>query len=762
MASEVMPSRSIRRTLSQPNGLPPRHSRTSDTSTTAPSIRRANALPRRHSNSNSNSTTTYYHHTAGTQPTHPAAHPSPLAHHNNTVNTQLPATPAMPAPPSMDTLRCIFASRLRRVPDPEMLTHMHQLLVQQWEVLRSTAQSREDVLLRAVQQLQLHLQRAVCISEGHRARLLKALGEIQLLQSRVQVTEEQQRQQEQQVSGLEGMVMQLQREKEEEVEAGEAKAAAAAEWLRSAAEKYAGQVEEAEGRAREAEEEVEELRQRMRAMEEAAADAEEAEALLLGELKSAREWADAEELRARAAEDAVVEARVACLEAEERERHVARQANAWRLLPEDECHVVRGRVLAAAQGLREQVAAGGSDGGDGASGGGTCSRLVAVVAAAVAGGEDAGRGVTLLSTHRRGIHVFSVPDPRVDPAYHQIQHVSLSRGPTTTTTSNATTTTNSSDNTSSSADDTFGVHSRRRDLLPAVALASPCPSGQLVVKRWLLDTHVDGLTHQAELVNALALQGTRAGDRCAVLVDWGVVAAPAYSSSSNDPQLQLLAVYEWHAGGSLYDAVKQVLTRAEAEHAQAVARGGNVGARVAAWVEAIAAGAVKEFAVGVLRCLEPLHGARLIHNDVKGENFVLDHPLASNTDTNKTNTGTSSMAGLRLDLSRAVRIDSESHRLLPAGCVTVQGSGMWTEGFRAPEQLRGEGRAWACTGTDLFALGCELRGLVAWVERMGAGSVGADQGVLGAVARLAERCCAEDAWERPTVAEALAALAEAA
>ncbi len=622
----------------------------------------------------------------------------------------------------------MFLRLLRRVPDPDVLQLVHGFLL--------TATAREQHMTAVVNTQHKQLREL-------QQQLEAAQGRAQAQAEVAEAAESDVQEQQEQMAELVVWVEQLQEEKREE-ERRARSAERRVDEKEEEVQRWAGKYEDLVGRAKE------KLREARRAVRRAAVEARHAEARAAA---AAERVARAEQEGAAAVEWAEG--------AEEEVRMWKKKAARCGLGLEDACQLVRGQVLCGAQRKRRQVLGGGyAAGGDsdddeaeGATGSSSSSSsavvhrlaspLVAAVVGAVAGGESAERGVVLLSRNGRGIEVWSVPDPRSAPSPSSSSSSSSGTAapppPSATPTSSA------------PASSSTGPSSSSPDLLPAGPSPLPCPSGRLVVKVWPMNKPSDGRAAQAELVSTLALQGTCAGRGAAALVDWGVL--PATCHNPRVPHvMQLVAVSEEHAGGSLLDAGEAALESCEKACREARRRKSAAGVERARTAAACVA---RDFGLGVLHALRPLHEARIVHNDVKGENFVLQHPAAGEGPVNVPYGG--------VDLSRAVRIDAESYRVLPAGHVTRRRAGMWTPGLQAPEQQLGSGAAWVCLSTDMWALGCELvemagraRKLVGAQGRGREGWMGAEgEQVMRRVERLAAVCCSGDAWARPGVGEAV-------
>ncbi len=472
---------------------------------------------------------------------------------------------------------------------------------------------------------------------------------------------------------------------------------------------------------------------------------------MVGALRAQLEAAQA---RAAAAEQVAAEARsaaeaaAACVAAAEARAAAAERAvSGLQLGLEEQCRLVTGQVLAEAAARRMQLPGCGLD-------------LVDCVVEAMGGG---GAEVEVVARGRVA-DVFRVPDPRGPNGMAMRRASGTAASPPG-----------------------FGDVACSAGVRNVAATASseqgavdllcgcggsgggqPCPSGSVAVKVWKLRGWREARGLGQELVNHLALQGTPAGLRMARLLGWRCVPAPGDSEYG----MRLVAVYDWYDSGSLDAVLDELLTEQLDRHAAAEAAGRRREAGAAA---AEAAGLVVDYLVGLLRCLVPLHAARVVHNDVKGENCVLAHPCNSmdsdgdGTDSDEytdeeegSDMGGERRNGLRgvcsVDLRNALRIDAESHRVLPPGHCTLAGSGMMTPPLQAPEQDLGRERSWVCLATDVYSVGVEAREQLQRVRPAACGR--AARRLVALLEAFAEACCAADPWDRPSAQQALELLEE--
>lgn len=463
---------------------------------------------------------------------------------------------------------------------------------------------------------------------------------------------------------------------------------------------------------------------------------------------------EAAQARAAAADQVAAEARAgaeaaaACLAAAQgRAAEAERAVSGLQMGLEEQCRLVTGQVLAEAAARRMQLPGCGLD-------------LVDCVVEAMGGG---GPEVEVVARGRVA-DVFRVPDPRGPNG------IAMRRAPGTAVSppgfGDAVCTAGVSGAAAVASSDQGAV-----DLLCGCGGSGggqPCPSGSVAVKVWKLRGWREARGLGQELVNHLALQGTPAGRRMARLLGWRCVPAPGDSEYS----MRLVAVYDWYDSGSLDAVLDELLTEQLDRHAVAEAAGRR---REAGAAGAEAAGLVVDYLVGLLRCLVPLHAARIVHNDVKGENCVLAHPCDSmNSDDDGTGSeeytdeeegsdlGGERRNGLRglrsADLRNALRIDAESHRMLPPGHCTLAGSGMMTPPLQAPEQDLGLERSWVCLATDVYSVGVEAREQLQRVRPAARGR--AARRLVALLEAFAEACCAADPWDRPSAQQALELLEE--
>ena len=159
---------------------------------------------------------------------------------------------------------------------------------------------------------------------------------------------------------------------------------------------------------------------------------------------------------------------------------------------------------------------------------------------------------------------------------------------------------------------------------------------------------------------------------------------------------------------------------------------------------------LRDLAIGLLRGIQALHNADLLHRDLKPANIALR--------------GKQLMQPVILDLGLAKLLDIESITRYPARIGTPL--------YMAPEQIRGE-RAlrasdlWAvgvilfevATGSHPFYVEGETLTIDEALQRM-ASPIAIPGRVEESVAALIERCLAEPAFRRGTVAKALTRISD--